>query len=63
MNLPNNGYLERLSFRPDSALRENMLSLQYQLYACDKIFTRALILNENPNFARYPNALTDMLTT
>ncbi len=48
------GYLEKLSFRPDSALHAKILSSEYYLYACGKIFTRALILNENPNFARYP---------
>jgi len=48
------GYLEKLSFGPNSALRANILSSEYQVYACGKIFTRALILNQNPNFARYP---------
>ncbi len=52
---PTNGYLEKLSFRPNSALRAKILSSKYHLYACGKIFTRALILKENPNFARYPN--------
>jgi len=33
---------------------EKILSSEYQIYACGKIFTRALILNQNPNFARYP---------
>jgi hypothetical protein len=48
------GYLEKWSYRPDSALRAKILSSEYYLYACGKIFTRALILNENPNFARQP---------
>jgi hypothetical protein len=55
-NLPRtSGYLEKLSFRPNSALRAKILSSEYHLYACGKMFTRALILNENPNFARYPS--------
>jgi hypothetical protein len=48
------GYLEKLSFCPNAALRAKILSSEYQLYACGKIFTHALILNQNPNFARYP---------
>ena len=48
------GYLEKLSFRPNSALHAKILSSKYYLYACGKIFTRALILNENPNFSGYP---------
>jgi hypothetical protein len=52
--LQNKGSLEKLSFRPNPALRAKNLSLEYQLYGCGKIFTRALILKENPNFARYP---------
>jgi hypothetical protein len=48
------GCLEKLSFRPNSALRAKILSSEYYLYACGKIFTRALILNWNPNFAGYP---------
>jgi hypothetical protein len=48
------GYLEKLSFCPNAALRVKILSSEYQLYACGKIFTRALILNQNPHFARYP---------
>jgi hypothetical protein len=52
------GYLEKLSFGPNSALRANILFSEYQLYACGKIFTRALILNQNPNFARYPKEKT-----
>ena len=48
------GYLEKLSFCPNAALRVKILSAEYQLYACTKIFKRALILNQNPNFARYP---------
>jgi len=48
------GYLEKLSFCPNSALHAKILSSEYHLYGCGKIFTRALILNQNPNFARYP---------
>jgi hypothetical protein len=48
------GYLEKLSFCPNAALRVKILSSEYRLYGCGKIFTRALILNQNPNFARYP---------
>jgi hypothetical protein len=51
------GYLEKLSFCPNAALRVKILSSEYQLYACGKIFTRALILNQNPNFAKYPVVL------
>jgi hypothetical protein len=53
--MKNNGYLEKLSFCPNSALRAKILSSEYQIYACGKISARALILNQNPNFARYPN--------
>ena len=52
--LQNKGYLEKLTFRPNSALRAKNLSSEYYLYACGKIFTRALILKKNPDFARYP---------
>ena len=48
------GYLEKLSFCPNSVLHAKILSSEYHLYGCGKIFTRALILNQNPNFARYP---------
>jgi hypothetical protein len=48
------GYLEKLSFCPNAALHAKMLSSEYQLYACRKILIRALILNQNHNFARYP---------
>ena len=51
------GYLEKLSFCPNPALRANILSWEYQTYTCGKIFTRALILNQNPNFAKYPLGL------
>jgi len=51
------GYLEKLSFCPGAALRVKILSSQYQIYACTKNFTRTLILNQNPNFARYPYCL------
>jgi len=46
------GYLEKLSFRPNSALRMKILSSTYHLYACGKISIRALILKKNPNFSR-----------
>jgi len=52
--LQNKGSLEKLSFRPKSALRAKNLSSEYYLYGCGKIFTGALIFEENPNFARYP---------
>jgi len=48
------GYLEKWFFRSNSALCAKILSSKYYFYACGKIFTRALILDENPNFARYP---------
>jgi len=31
-----------------------ILSSEYQLYACGKIFEHALTLNENSNFLRHP---------
>jgi len=34
------GYLEKLSFCPNAAFRVKILSSEYQLYACGKIFTR-----------------------
>ena len=55
------GYLAKLSFCPNAALRVKILSSQYQLYACGKIFTRALILNQNPHFARYPYIFADIV--
>jgi len=53
------GCLEKLSFGPNAALRAKMLSSEYQLYTCGKILTRAFILKQNPNFARYPYVYGD----
>jgi len=47
------GYLEKLSFCPNSALRMKILSSEYQL-GLGKTSMRALILNKNPNFSRQP---------
>ncbi len=55
------GYFEKLSFCPNSALRANILLSEYQIYACGKIFASVLILNQNPNFARYPDMFKQYL--
>ena len=47
------GNLEKLSFRPVSALRMKNI-FPHSGLAGGKISSRALILNENPNFARFP---------
>jgi hypothetical protein len=39
------GYLEKLSFCPNSALHMKILSSEYQIYACGKISMAALILS------------------
>ncbi len=48
--------LERLSFRPISPVRNQILSSEYRVYACGKIFLRASILSEIPNFSSSPGA-------
>ncbi len=55
------GHLEKLSFCPNAALRAKKLSSEYQLYACRKNLIRALILNQIPNFARYPTQLSCLI--
>ncbi|MCB2217306.1 hypothetical protein [Desulfofustis glycolicus] len=57
------GNLEKLSFRPISSLRNQILSSEYQVYACGKMFLRASILNENPNFSSSPECITNRTMT
>jgi hypothetical protein len=44
------GNLERLLFRSISSLRSQILSSEYHVYACGKMFLRTSILNEISNF-------------
>ncbi len=46
------GCLEKSLFCPNSALRMKILSSTYELYACGKIYIRALTMNKNFNFSR-----------
>jgi hypothetical protein len=50
------GNPEKLSFRPISSLRNQILSSEYHAYASGKIFLRALILNEIAIFSSSPQA-------
>jgi hypothetical protein len=50
------GNPEKLLFRPISSLRNQILSSEYHVYACGKIFLRALILNEVAIFSSPPQA-------
>jgi hypothetical protein len=42
-------------------LRNQILSSEYHVYACGKIFLRASILNEIPNFSSSPSVWFDPL--
>jgi hypothetical protein len=48
-------------FRPISSLRNQILSSAYRVYACGKIFLRASILNEIPNFSSSPEEKPETL--
>jgi hypothetical protein len=50
------GNPEKLSFRPISSLRNQILSTEYHVYACGKIFLLSLILNEIMIFSSSPQA-------
>jgi hypothetical protein len=54
------GNPEKSSFRSISSLRNQILSSEYRVYACGKIFLRASILNEIPDFSSSPHKIAKM---